>query len=971
MPTPRTNLALAILALAPFLGLICPCGAAEPAAPSPAVEIVQSRVFSPVPVSPRSESGSPDEIRQIRLDGNWEVADTGKDTVGESLAEAGELTWTPLKVPGSIQNALFEAGKIENPWVADNNKRLQWISSHDWFLRKRFSVPAQWKNRRIRLQFDGISQTGAVWLDGKYLGTHEGMQGGPTFDVTAELASGGDHEVVVRIFAGHGGTDRDVMRPSMLCGWQGWGNKYWALGLWQTVRLVATGAAYLETPLVRTDSLAPDAAQLWAQVMLNNTSDSFEGTVKTRIKNAKNETVWEGETRQTVPGGASYWELPITLKTPELWWPNGLGEQPLYRMEFCLLRDGHELDAISTRFGVRTLEVRRNPSFAQAPRRSPLITSGDEKALTTWAAENGDESYRFLFVVNGQPFYATGAAWNMSDDLLTLTPERDSWTVRAAKANGIRLFRMNAGNDVFQTEQIMNLCDENGILVWQELLLCGNGLRHIPVAVWREQLTQNVLRIRQHPSLAIYVGGNEFNAYDPVLAPFLGIARELFDSYDNRPFRMSSPTFNRTIQPGGGTYHAYWIPDAWSGDPNWYKNIWNEGCNFASEWSLYAYANYSSMKRYVPAAELNAGPVGYDLEAFRTAHPITATERFNERDYFGYPVMKASWYGDLAKAGLAELAEYSQMAHGQTYGYAFEHWRSQFPYTGGQTAWVWNVPQPGSSWALIDWFGQPAIGYYSTKRANEPVHVLARTYWFSWGPGDTFHATVCAVNDTAKPLDKATMSARVLDRAMKPVASQSWPVTVPAAGPHSETRDITWAIPVETPDSYFFLEVTLADSAGKRLSQQAYWMRVVQSLADPEARKQWQSKPSVDAMCKTGPWLKPQVEGLPTSLEAKILSARSAGPEAEIRLVVRNTGSHPAFPVSVKIAPDVYSNLWDENYFWLPPGESRELTGLVRLDMKGLDPIMNPPVAKLEDLQVEVSAWNAPASSLKVPAGGH
>ena len=107
MSSIRTNLRRAILASAFLLGLIVPCRADE--------SILKSRVFSPVPVAQRSESGNADAIRQIRLDGDWDVADTGKDTVGESLAEAGELTWTPLKMPGSIQNALFEAGKIENP----------------------------------------------------------------------------------------------------------------------------------------------------------------------------------------------------------------------------------------------------------------------------------------------------------------------------------------------------------------------------------------------------------------------------------------------------------------------------------------------------------------------------------------------------------------------------------------------------------------------------------------------------------------------------------------------------------------------------------------------------------------------------------------------------------------------------------------------------------------------------------------
>ncbi len=300
------------------------------------------------------------------------------------------------------------------------------------------------------------------------------------------------------------------------------------------------------------------------------------------------------------------------------------------------------------------------------------------------------------------------------------------------------------------------------------------------------------------------------------------------------------------------------------------------------------------------------------------------------------------------------------MGHAQTVGYVMEHWRSQFPYKGGETFWTYNIPQPASSWDLIDWFGQPLIAYYAMKRANEPVHVVANTNWFFWGPGDTFKASVWAINDDVAPIKGAKISARVLDRQFKSVKTWRWDVDVPAKGYRSKGSDLSWPIPAGTPESYFWLEVTLSDASGKRLSRQVYWMKVLKSLADPAARKAWQSKPATDPICKTGPWLKPQVESQPTQLDARLVSAKRGGNEARITVRITNTGKAPAFPVKIAVEPDAYTSIWSDSFFWLLPGETKDITGTVKLDMKGLDPVTKPPVAKLLDITMNVSAWNAP-----------
>ncbi len=667
-----------------------------------------------------------------------------------------------------------------------------------------------------------------------------------------------------------------------------------------------------------------------------------------------------------------------------------VGAQHLYRLELSLLDGAVIDDSISSRFGVRTLEMRRNPYLPSKPRSNPGLPSwltdqtklADRHTDHLWhradlwqsdnlleedAEYNSDAGARYLFVVNGRPFYANGVNWLTSDELLTLTPQREGWMVKAARLAGINLFRLNGGVDIFETEQFFNLCDEAGILVWQELPLNWSHDSGIPLTTWREQIKQSVLRLRQHPSLAVYVGGNELNPYLEAMAPYLGIGREIIDDYDDRPFRMASPM--------GTDYHAYaayaadevGFGDLWNSDPNWYARYYPETANFISEWSFAVFPDIATLKRVAPADEFDDKLIGFDMDKYLAGHPNMQAHLAEPGDT-PMSQSKSSLYGDMAKVNLDKYAEYTQMAQADIFGYVFEQWRAQFPYKGGQTVWTYNQLSPSSGWNMIDWFGQPQISYYATKRADEPVHVMANTNFFTWGPGSTFRASVFAVNDATEPVVGARVSARILDPQMNPVLSQQWPLTVPAAGIKSSSRELSWHVPDETPESYFFLEVTLTGSDGHRISRRAYWLRVLKSLSDPAALAKWQSRASAEAMSTHGPWLEPQIAGLRTGISVNVLSAHVIGPELQLTVEVKNTGSKPAYPVQLKIAPYTYSVLWSDNYFWLAPGESVVVTGAVRVDMTGLDPLTNPPVARPRDLSLSVSAWNVVSSKLALSA---
>jgi hypothetical protein len=353
------------------------------------------------------------------------------------------------------------------------------------------------------------------------------------------------------------------------------------------------------------------------------------------------------------------------------------------------------------------------------------------------------------------------------------------------------------------------------------------------------------------------------------------------------------------------------------------------------------------------------------VEKFKRRH-TTIRDRSAELNYtFVKSWQRASWYDDFAKLDLEQLIECSQMAYEHNIGCVLEQWRAQFPYTGGETLWTYNSLGPiANSWHLIDWCGQPQIPFYATLRANEPIHVMADTGFFSWGPGDTFHASVFALNDREQGLKGGRFRARIYDQAMRVAHEDEWVSDVPPNGYASESHEVRWPIPANTREGYLFLELTLSDGGGSRLSRRAYWLRIVPMLADPEARKRWQAAPVAEPLTQTGPWLRPQIEASATALQAAAKVDHLSQKEIEVSVTIENQGKIPAYPVRLHLLPDFYSVLWSDNYFWLAAGEKATIRGTVRVDMKGLDPITKPPVASRGDLRIRVSAWNAPATEL-------
>ena len=160
-----------------------------------------------------------------------------------------------------------------------------------------------------------------------------------------------------------------------------WGNRYRTMGLEQPIRILVTGHERIGRPrLCAPTAIGSDSATLWAQAMVTNTGPPFDGIFEAQIVAVgSNAVVWKQRFTQKVPVAFSFWEHEIKLSHPKLWWPNGMGDQPLYRLELKLSKDNTALDSITSRFGVRTLELKRNRPARNSREPRPSIRRSKTK----------------------------------------------------------------------------------------------------------------------------------------------------------------------------------------------------------------------------------------------------------------------------------------------------------------------------------------------------------------------------------------------------------------------------------------------------------------------------------------------------------------------------------------------------------------------------------------------------------------
>lgn len=704
--------------------------------------------------------------------------------------------WIPATVPGVVQEDALEAGLIPDPDYGFNSRACEWTGERDWVYLTELASPDLPPNGIARLRFEGVDYECHVYLNGQHLGDHTGMYDAFEFDITDRLAAGsrsydsghpaaGANQLVVIVEhapreVGQIGRTSEVKlwKARFAYDWD-WCTRLVPVGIYDGVSLLVTGPAFIADVQVETE-LAEDLteADIHIAVTLGGAS---------RGANIRAEISLDGEV--VASGGTD-----LHISDPQLWWPNGYGEQPLYEAHVSLLDgEGQLLDERTTTFGLRRVR---------------MIPNDDAPA----------EALPYVLEVNGRRVFMKGWNWAPIAQLYGRTPrERYGRWLRMARNAHCNMLRVWGGG-LLEKPAFYDLCDRYGIMVWQEFIQSSSGIDNRPstspeyLAYIRDQAEKMIPRRRNHPSLILWCGGNELMHDDwrplddthPALAVLKSCVHRLDPGRLWLPTSASGPVENASPDHVGKMHdvHGPWQYQGPEGHYRFYNGI---DPLLHAEFGVEGAANIAAMRRCNPAEQLWPPDETNPLWMHRGSWWI---QRKMMETVFG-PIEDLETYVLM-----------SQFLQAEGLRYAIEANRRRKWHCAGTSPWQFNESWPNLSCTnVLDYSGQPRPAYWWCRGAYEPLHVSARYEKLGWQPGEQFRAEVW-VNNSLDPIDECAVGWQIVDLLGRVLAKGGEVVEV-AEGSARHVAELVWAVQ-DLPEGLFILRLWAGADAGTSLNHYVF-----------------------------------------------------------------------------------------------------------------------------------------------------
>jgi beta-galactosidase/beta-glucuronidase len=865
---------------------------------------------------------------------------------GETLSTPAykpNIYWFPVTVPSTVLTGLVANRVYPDPYSGMNNMLIPDASdvfnkqyslekfSHlpgepnpwkkPYWYRTSFSVPESDRNRHFQLIFKGINYRAAVWLNGKLIADSTQMAGmfaEYALDVSAQIIPGAENIMAVKIypldypglpskeqlkalddFYENGGPTGDIGKNvTMLCS-AGWD---WIppvrdrnIGIWQPVFLRTSGNVTISHPQIKTElPNLPDTsvAKLFMYATLSNhthQNESGKMNVTIRPENFTGDVIQFSNDVSLPPGATKKITLKdLLLRQPRLWWPNGYGKANLYRVTMQYVVANAIADETSMVFGIRTVSSK---------------TTEVNKSL------------RRDFFVNGKKVFLQGGAW-VPDMMLNTDSLRYDQELHLCKNSNINLVRIWGGG-ITPPDVFFELTDKYGLLVWSDFWVTGDtqgefkGSPDWPLEskVFVRNMTSTIYRIRNHPSLLVWTGGNEGHA-----------RKELYDAMRDsivaldgtRPFIPSSSGFAKL--PAG--WKGSWPDDKGSGvysggpytwtDPNQYYALATQATDwvFKDETGLPSQPPYNSLKKIIPN-------LVWDKKA-----PFPMNDSWGYHDAATGNGHYELYYKDMVTRfgqpiSMEDFSNKMQLMNAMGYQGIFEAAQHKLNDIGGVMLWKLNAAFPSVVWQVYDWYLEPNAGYYFMQNACEPVHVQFNRN----------SSTVAVVNRTYKSLNRLTVEADVYDLQSKSLLHETANLNL---NPSEVKTTFSLSTALAKNKGVSFVVLHLKDASGKIISRNTYWLAENKDFA--------------------------ALNNMPrTKVGVKILKSETAGTENVWTLEVTNPSTQLAFfvrPQLVDKGEEILPSFWSTNYFTLSPGETISLTVSAPLKNLGSAP------------EILVEGWN-------------
>lgn len=650
-------------------------------------------------------------------------------------SDDGRVGPVPFSVPGMVHPALQRAGVIADPLVGDGERAAAWVDTVTWIAETTFDVPAALLTRAAdpALVFESLDTFVDVMLNGQTVGTSENAFLPATMDIRDVLRARGNR-LVVRFRPTVRETERRAAAsplrypesprvfartPQFRFGWD-WGPRLVGAGIPRPVRLV--DRARLHASDVRADvrRLTDTRADVDVTIALTGQRNA-PTTVRVTL---------DGRTvaTRTVAAGADGVTLPIRVARPRRWEPvnSGRGARPsLYRLG-VELRAGGRTWTHAQSLGLRTVEI---------------DTAGGAMA----------------FVINGRPVYAKGANVIPAEVFYPASRARYRQILGAAVGAGMNMVRIWGGGH-YEDDAFYEIADSLGLMVWQDVMYASAFYPHeaSDVASVSREVEANVRRLRAHPSLVVWCGGNEVREgwHNWGWQRALGLSPADSATMWRRYEAFVEGTLGEIVaREGGGV--SYWPnspttgwgrPAAYErGDVHYWGVWWGRAPfetyrdrvgRFHSEYGMQAYPAWATVRAFADTLD-EANP------AFRRhqKHP-TGFETLRHYALQTFARADTAWVDSLRRRDLPAYAFLTQAMQAEGIGMALEAHRANAPRTMGSLVWQLNDVWPVVSWSMVDTYGRPKPLWYRARALNGPVSA-------GWRP-DVAHLVV-----TADTLDAA------------------------------------------------------------------------------------------------------------------------------------------------------------------------------------------------------------------------
>ncbi|MEQ8674452.1 MAG: hypothetical protein RLP44_22490 [Aggregatilineales bacterium] len=641
------------------------------------------------------------------LHANWTLRALSGDNIPDDIVDRH----FPATVPGTVYTDLMAVDAIEDPYYDRNELKTQWIGETDWCYSTTFTVDeALLAQEIIELACDGLDTVATIIVNDQHIADTENMHVRYRFNVKDVLKVGENTlEIRFRSALAYAIEQRDrlgdMFRPlayqlpfnfirKNACnfGWD-WGPTLITAGIWRGIRLEGWNTVRIADvrPLVMRAN--ENAAHVRIFTDLAYTGDRPVGVATYTIKDPEGNIVGTA----SAPAGQP---VDIWVENPQLWWPNGYGEQPLYTVEITVKHDDVTLDSTTRRIGMR--QVR-------------LLMDFDDIGMS------------YTFEINGQPIFAKGANWIPDDVFVTrVTPSRYRERIQQAVDSNMNMLRIWGGG-IYEDNVFYDICDELGIMIWQDFLFsCALYPEAEPFRTEAEaEARDNIIRLSHHPSLVLWNGNNEnvmgywaWESADGVSwreygekhpwggGYYFNLLPSLVAALDpSRPYSPASPWGgSMDIDPADDNYGSRHIWDVWNSVD--YTTYLDYIPRFVSEFGFQAPPTLATINQSIPLDQQlpdsdsmlhhQKATDGNGKLARRMAEHFTPTSDFY------------SWHY------LTQMNQARAITLGVTW------WRSQQPTCMGTLYWQINDCWPVTSWASVDGYGRKKPLWYATRRFYAP-----------------------------------------------------------------------------------------------------------------------------------------------------------------------------------------------------------------------------------------------------------